>query len=52
MGAPEDFQNGQTLGVCSGETLLAPCTKEEESAEKDDQRLLLVRCSRKCWHVQ
>ena len=35
--AVRDVKNGRTgWDGCSGETLLAPCTKEEEAAEKAD----------------
>ena len=38
----------ENIGMFSKSSLY----KEEEAAEKDDERLLLYRYSRKYWHVQ
>ena len=48
----EDVQSGRTIGLLQWRNIAGSLYKEEEAAEKDDQRLLLDRCSRKHFNVQ
>ena len=46
----QDVQNGRMMGLLQWRNIAGSLYKEEGAAEKDNQRLLLDRCSRKCFH--
>ena len=48
----EDVQSGRMIGLLQWRNIAGSLYKEEEAAEKHDQRLLLDRCSRKHFNVQ
>ena len=46
----QDFQNGRMMGFLQWRNIVGSFYEEEGAVEKDNERLLLYRCSRKYFH--